>query len=76
MATLREEYFTEMLNSLLKHYHRHGTPLSGKNTQEAFKRVMEEEENYAERNVNIVTKYFVSVPFHYKFTKERCKRDK
>ena len=46
MATPREEYFTEMLNSLLEHNHRNGTPLSSKNLQEAVSRVMEEEEKY------------------------------
>ena len=55
MATPREEYFTKMLDYLLKHNHRHGTPLSSKNLQEEVIRVMEEEEKYAKHNVNNVT---------------------
>ena len=55
MANPREELFTDMLNSLLKHNHRHGTPFSSKKLQEAVRRVMKEEEKYAKRNVNNVT---------------------
>ena len=44
MATPKEGYFTEMLDSLIKHNHRPGTPLSNKKLQEAVCRVMEEEE--------------------------------
>ena len=58
MANVREEYFTKMLDSLLDHNDRHGTPLSSKKLQEAVSRVMaetEEEEKYAKRNVNNVT---------------------
>ena len=55
MTTSREEFFTEMLNSLLKHIHCHVTPLSSKNLQEEVSRVMEEEEKYPKRNVNNVT---------------------
>ena len=47
-ATPKEEYITEMLDSLLKDKERHGTPLSRKNLQEAVSRVMED-------NVNNVT---------------------
>ena len=43
-----------MLDSLLEHNHRHGTPLSSKKLQEAVIIVMEEEEKDAERNVNNV----------------------
>ena len=55
MATPREELFTEMLNSLIEHNHRHGTPFSSTNLQEAVSRVMEEEEKHVKRNVNNVT---------------------
>ena len=55
MATPREAFFTEMWNSLLRNNHLRGTPLSSKNLQEAVRRVMEEEQKYAERNVNNVT---------------------
>ena len=47
MATQREEYYTDILNSLLKHNNRHGTSLSSKNLQEAVSRVMEEKEKDA-----------------------------
>ena len=55
MATPKEEEFTEMLDSLLEHNCCHGTPLSAKKLQVVVIRVMEEEEKYAERNVNNVT---------------------
>ena len=55
MATPREALFMEMWNSLLRNNHLHGTPLSSKKLQEAVRRVMEEEQKYAERNVNNVT---------------------
>ena len=55
-----------MLNSLLKHNRRHGTPLSSKKLQEAVSIVMEEEEKYAKYNVNnVTTDNFVSVPRNY-----------
>ena len=57
MATQRAEYFTKMLYYLLEHKHRHNTPLSSKNLQEAVRRVTEEEEKYAKRNVNNVTTF-------------------
>ena len=58
MATAREEYYTNMLDSLPDHNDRHGTPLSSKKLQEAVIRVKEEtegEEKYSKRNVNNVT---------------------
>ena len=55
MDTPKEDYFMEMLDSLLEHNHCHGTPLSSKKLQEAVIRVMEDEEKYAERNINNVT---------------------
>ena len=45
MASPREEEFTEMLNFLLEHNHRRGTPLSSKYLQKSFSRVLVEEEN-------------------------------
>ena len=44
-----------MLDSLLEHNHRHGTPLSSKKLQETVIRVMENKYKYSERNVNNVT---------------------
>ena len=56
MTTPTEEYFMEMLDYLLEHNHRHGTPLFSKNLREVFIRVMGDEEKDAECNVNNVTK--------------------
>ena len=50
--TATEEYFTDILDSLIDDNERHSTPLSSKNLQDTFSRVMEEEEKYSERNVN------------------------
>ena len=55
MATPKEEYFTEMLDHLIKHNHCHGTPMSNKKLREAVIRVVEDEEKEAKRNVNNVT---------------------
>ena len=44
-----------MLDSLIEHNRRHGTPLSNKKLQEAVIRVMGDKEKYAEHNVNNVT---------------------
>ena len=55
MATAREEYFTKILDSLIDHNYRHGTPFSSENLQEAGIRVMEEAEegeNDSKLNVN------------------------
>ena len=43
MATAREEYFTNMLDSLLDNNERYGNPLPSKKLQEEVSRVMEEE---------------------------------
>ena len=45
MVNPKEEEFTEILDSLLKHNHRHGTPLSFKKLREALIIVKEAEEN-------------------------------
>ena len=58
MATTGEEYYTNVLDSLLYHNDRHGTPLSSKKLQELVSRVMaetEENEKYAKQNINNVT---------------------
>ena len=52
MATPKEEYFTEMLDHLIRHNQCHGTPMSNKKLQEAVIRVMEDEEKYAKHNIN------------------------
>ena len=48
MATPKEEYFTDILDSLIKHNICHGMPFSNKNLQEAVCRVTEEEEKDVE----------------------------
>ena len=55
MATPKEEYFGEMLDQIIKHNHRHGTPMSNEKLQEAVIRIMEDKERDAKRNVNNVT---------------------
>ena len=55
MTTPKEEYFMEMLDYLLEHNHRHGTPLCSKNVREEAIRVMEYEEKDSESNVNKVS---------------------
>ena len=55
MATPKEEYFTELLEYLIEHNHRHGTPISNEKLQESVIRVMDDEEKDAKRNVNNVT---------------------
>ena len=55
MATERDKYFTEMLDYLNKYNDRRGQSLSNKNFKEAVLRVMEEEEEKIERNINNIT---------------------
>ena len=55
MATPKERYFTEMLDSLIEHNRRHFTPLSSKKLRKAVIRVMEDEEKYAKHYVNNIT---------------------
>ena len=56
MATPKEEYFGEMLDHIIKQNHRHDTPMSNENLQEAVIRVMKDEEIYAKRNFkNVIT---------------------
>ena len=52
MATPREEYFTEMLDHINKYNERHSKQLSSKKLQEDFLRVLEEEKEEIESNVN------------------------
>ena len=58
MATPRDEYYTNMLETLIDHYYRHNAPFSSEKLQRAASRVMaetEEEECDAKRNANNVT---------------------
>ena len=67
MATAIEEYYTNILDSLLDHNDCHITPLSSKKLRKAIIRVIaetEEEEKDPERNVNNVNMdTFVQSPF-------------
>ena len=55
ITTPKEEYFTDILDSLIEHSCCHDTPLSSKNLRESVIRVMEDKENDAKCNVNNVT---------------------
>ena len=55
MATSGDEYFAKMLDHLNEYHNRHGQILSSKNIKEAVLRVMEEEEEEIERNINNIT---------------------
>ena len=55
MATEDNEYFLDILDTLNKYQDRHGQRLSSKNLREAVRRVMDEEEEEMERNINNTT---------------------
>ena len=55
MATEGNEYFTDILDTLNKYQDRHGQRLSSKKLKEAVLRVMDEEEEEIERNINNIT---------------------
>ena len=55
IETSKEEYFMEVLDRLIKHNHRHVTPISNEKLQEVVIRVIEDEEKDAKRNDNNVT---------------------
>ena len=55
MATSDYTYFTEMLDYLNEYHDRQGQKLSSKNLKEAVLRIMEEEEEEIERNINNIT---------------------
>ena len=55
MATLGNEYFTDMLDHLNEYNDHHGQRLSSKNLNEAVICVMEQEEEEIERNINKIT---------------------
>ena len=66
MATEDIEYFTDILNTLKKYQDRHGQRLSSKKLKEAVLRVMDEEEEEIERNINNIT---CDTPFQSPVTK-------
>ena len=55
MATEDNEYFTDILDTLNEYQDRHGQRLSSKKLREAVCRVMDEEEEEMERNINNTT---------------------
>ena len=66
MATEDNEYFTDILDTLNKYQDRHGQRFSSKNLKEAVRRVMDEEEEEMECNINNIT---CDTPFHSPVTK-------
>ena len=56
MATSNEKYFTEILDHLNNYTDHYGQGLTSENLWDAVIRVMEEEEEDAQNNVNNVTK--------------------
>ena len=55
MANAYNEYFTDVLDTLNKYQDRHGQRLSSKKLREAVGRVMNEEVEEMERNINNIT---------------------
>ena len=55
MATSGYEYFTDILDHLNKYHDRRSQRLSSKNLKEAVLRVMEQEEEEIEHNINTIT---------------------
>ena len=55
MATSCNEYFTDILDHLNGYQDCHGQRFSSKNLKEAVLRVMEQEEEELERNINSIT---------------------
>ena len=55
IATKDNEYFTDILDTLKEYQYRHGQRLSSKNLREAVRRVMGEEEEETESNINNIT---------------------
>ena len=55
MANVDYEYFTDVLDTLNKYQDRHGQRLSSKKLREAVRRVMDEEEEEMERNINNIS---------------------
>ena len=55
MATSGNKYFTDILEHLNKYQDRHGQILSSTKLKEAVLRIMEQEEEEIERNINNIT---------------------
>ena len=71
MDTEHNEYFTDVLDTLNKYQYRHGQRFSSKNIKEAVLRIMDEEEEEMERNINNVT---CDTPFQSLVTKSVQKK--
>ena len=54
MATVDNAYVSDILDTLNKNQDRHGQRFSSKKLREAVRRVMDEEEEEMERNINII----------------------
>ena len=54
-GTEDNEYFSDILDTLTENKDRHGQRLSGKKLIESVRRVMDEEEEEIERNINNIT---------------------
>ena len=57
MATSGTEYFTDIIDHLNEYHNHHGQRLSSKKLKEAVLRVMEQQEEEIERNINNITCY-------------------
>ena len=72
MDTEDNEYFTDILETLNIYQDLHGQRLSSKKLKEAVLRVMDEEEEGMERNINNIT---CDTPFQSPVTKNVQKKD-
>ena len=72
MAAEENEYFSDIIDTLNKYQHRPGQRLSSKKLKEAVRRVMDEEEEEIERNINNITCH---TPFQSPITKKVQKKD-
>ena len=72
MATVDNEYFSDILFTVIEYQDHHGQRLSSKNLREAVRCVMDEEEEEMERNINNITCY---TSFKSPVTKSAQKKD-
>ena len=72
MTTSDNEHFTDILDHLSTYYDRHGQIFSSKKLKEAVLRVMEQQEEEIERNINNVT---CDTPFQSPVTKSVQKKN-
>ena len=72
MANVDNEYFTDVIDTLNEYQDRHGQRLYSKKLREAVRRVMDEEEEETERNINNIT---CDTSFQSPVTKSVQKKD-